>query len=422
MTSKYKIAYVSRVIYPSSRAHALQTIQMAAAFANRTGDAHLFVRDIAASKEYIRQHYDINGSPLQIWSLHANRLPMRLRGVYGLPSIFNSAIATILGLKRTWRLASVRRKVLFNRGIGDFTYWGLMRPHLLGFRKWIFVYEAHDVAGLRPEAALEENPFDLQDGSEGRRRQRQFRAMKNYDLILCVTQVLSDDLKRWSSGRLQPHVVRHASALPRLPRSPELRPFGDRVLLGYIGTIDTYRGIDKLLMAMRFLPENYVLRLVGRVPDRSNNGQDPEWLRDLLHDPDISSKVELFPCVPVHNVVEEIDRCDILLQPASSHILTLRYASPLKSFDYMVRGKPIVAADVPCHRELFQDGVNALLYRYDDVEHIAASIKSMIEQPQRAESIARRAWEQSAEYTYDARARRILDLVDEVWKQRKGAR
>ena len=43
---KYKIAYISRVIYPSPAAHALQTIQMASAFARQTGDADLFVRGL----------------------------------------------------------------------------------------------------------------------------------------------------------------------------------------------------------------------------------------------------------------------------------------------------------------------------------------------------------------------------------------
>lgn len=414
MTTGYKIAYISRVIYPSPTAHALQTIQMAAAFARQTGDAHLFVRGLLASKEQIRQQYAIGEAPLRVWSLHANRLSSRLRSRYSHANIYNSTIAAILGLYPVWRRSSGRRKTLFVRGLGDFTYWGLAKPYLWWLRDWVFVYEAHDVAGLDPQTALEENPFELQDGSEGRRRQKQLRAMRNYDLVLTVTQTLADDLSGWSNGTLQPRVVRHASALPRLPQPPALRPFGDRVVLGYMGTVDTYRGVDKLLMAMRLLPPNYILRLVGRVPGRSDSGQGPKWLDDLLGDPDIRAKVELTPWVPMDKVTEEIDHCDIVLQPASSHILTLRYASPIKSFDYMVRGKPIVAADVPCHRELLQDGVNARLYQYNDVEHLAACIRSLAEQPRQAEAIARAAWEQAASYSYDVRAQRILELVDEV--------
>ena len=419
MTTRPRIAYISRVVYPNPRAHALQTIQMAAAFARQTCDTHLFVRSLTASRDQIRQHYAIAEAPLRIWSLHVESLPPRLRRRY--MHHYNSAIAATLALRPAW-WRSRRQNVLFVRSPREFLYWGLARPYLWWLKDWLFVYEAHGVAGLDPEASLEENPFDLRRGPEGQLRQRQLRAMHNFDLLLTITQALADDLSRWSNGLLQPRVVRLTSALPRLPQPPVLRPFGDRVVLGYVGTIDTYRGVDRLLAAMRLLPENYVLRLVGRVPGRSDSGQGPEWLDDLLRDPHIGSKVDLHPLVPVDQVTEEIDNCDIVLQSASSDILTQRYASPIKSFDYMVRGKPIIAADVPCHRELLQDGVNARLYRYDDVEHLAACVKSLVEQPRQAEALARAAWEQSADYSYDARAQRILELVDEVWEERRCSR
>jgi hypothetical protein len=47
MHNVYKIAYISRVIYPKSRASVLQIIKLAAAFADQIGVAHLFVRDLS---------------------------------------------------------------------------------------------------------------------------------------------------------------------------------------------------------------------------------------------------------------------------------------------------------------------------------------------------------------------------------------
>ena len=414
-----KVAYISRVIYPSPTAHALQTIQMAAAFARQTGDAHLFVHDLADSEERIREQYAIGGSPLRIWSLHASRLPSPLRRRYGYVYSHNSAIAAILGLHPAWWRASGRRKMLFVRTSQEFLYWGLTRPYLRWLRDWVFVYEAHDVASLDPEASRENDPFDLQAGPEAQLRQKQLQAIHNFDLLLTVTQTLADDLTRWTNGTLRPDVVRHASALPRLPRPPELHSFGGRVVLGYVGTIDQERGVDSLVAAMRYLSERFVLRLVGRISGQGPSGQRPAWLDELLRNPAIRSKVELIPPVPVCQVAEEIDRCDILLLPASDDIISLRYRAPLKVFDYMVRGKPIVAADVPCHRELLQDGVNARLYRYNDVEHLAACIKSLAEQPRQAEALARAAWEQAADYGYDARAQSILELIDEFWRKRR---
>jgi glycosyltransferase involved in cell wall biosynthesis len=107
-----------------------------------------------------------------------------------------------------------------------------------------------------------------------------------------------------------------------------------------------------------------------------------------------------------------------MLLPAGLSRHRSHYVAPLKLFDYMARGKPIVAADVPAHLELLHDGVNARLYRPDDPEHLAACIMAVVNQPEQADAIAQTAWEQSARYTYDARARRILELLDEVETQR----
>jgi len=418
MNLSHTIAYISRIVYPKNAAHAMQAIQMAAAFARVAGDAHMFVRDLVKPLDEIRRQYALGESPLHLWSLHNRRLPGSVQGYYGHAAVFNSLVAGILAFHPVWRKTNDRRRVIFNRMRQETLYWGGMRPYLPWMRDWILVHEAHDVAGLDPQASLEENPFRLKTNSEGRNRQRLFKALLNYDLLLCVSQALADDLRLWSNGNLQPRVVRHASSLPRLSHPPVLKPMGNRIELGYMGTVDTYRGVDKLILAMRYLPPNYHLRIVGRVAGRSEDGRDSVWLTELLNDPQIHSKVELIPPVPVQQVAEEIDRCDILIQPASNHILTLRYASPLKSFDYMVRGKPIIATDVACHRELLQDEVNSCLYRLDDVHHLADRIQFLANQPRLMETIACKAWEQSADYTYDARARRILELVDEVWERR----
>lgn len=417
MIASRKVVCVSRMTYPKPVAHALHTMNVAAAFASQTGDAHLVVRGLAASKEQVLRHYGVDRAALRIWSLHADCLPARIRGYYQHAYVFNSSSAGLLGLHPAFRQGRGCRKILFVNTARECQYWGRMRPYLWWLKDWVFVYEAHDIAGLDLGPESETNSSAKQTGSPGQQLGQRLQALYGFDLVLCVTQALADDMGTWSRNRLKPHVVRNGSSLPRLDSPPEVNPFGERIELGYVGTIDQYRGVDTLLMAMRLLPESYHLRLVGRVAGCAENGQYPDWLAGLMNDPVIQQKAELVPPVPIEQVAGEIDRCDILLQPASSHIYTLRYAAPLKSFDYMIRGKPIVAADVPCHRELFQEGVNARLYRHNDAEHLASTIESLAAQPQHAQGMARKAWEQSAEYPYEARARRILELVDEIWER-----
>ena len=115
--------------------------------------------------------------------------------------------------------------------------------------------------------------------------------------------------------------------------------------------------------------------------------------------------------VPIQDVAKEIDCCDIVIQPASNDIIDSRYASPLKSYDYMVRGKPILVADVSCHHELFEDCKNGIFYRVNSPRHLADCIINMVNNPDMAEKIARSGWEQSYEYAYSQRAEVILSLL-----------
>jgi len=48
---------------------------------------------------------------------------------------------------------------------------------------------------------------------------------------------------------------------------------------------------------------------------------------------------------------------DVALQPA-----VVEYASPLKLFEYLAVGLPVLAPDTPNIREVLEDGVNAVLF------------------------------------------------------------
>lgn len=405
---KHSIAYVSRHIYPDPTAAALQTIQMAAGFANQGMRTCLFVRDLDRPEDQIRKHYGVGNSPLRIWSLNMKRWPKFLyKNAKARFLINNSTVALLLGLHPSWRLASQQRKVVFVRSRLELLYWGLLKPYLWWLRDWVFIYEAHDLV------------LDI-TGDNEKRRVRTRNALANFDLVICVTRALAEDISVLTEGTAKPVVLSNATGTPRLPYPPKrrLKREPDGIVLGYVGTVDRKRGVDQMIAALRFLPDWVSMRVVGRIK-ANGEATNPPWLSELLDDPAIAKKIEFYPPVPYAEVAALIDDCDIALQPAGLNVQTSRHAAPLKLFDYMARGKPIVAARVPSHMELLQDRMNARLYESDDPEDLAECIMSLVEQPRQAEAIARKAWENSAAHTYDVRATRILELVEEVWKRRQ---
>ncbi|MCX6026213.1 MAG: glycosyltransferase, partial [Chloroflexi bacterium] len=102
---------------------------------------------------------------------------------------------------------------------------------------------------------------------------------------------------------------------------------------------------------------------------------------------------------------------DVLVMPYTSQTPTVRYMSPLKMFEYMAAGRPIVATDFPVVREVLRDGETAVLVEPDSAQALREGILELLRDTTRSKSLALRCLEQVREYSWARRARRILSAV-----------
>ncbi len=63
------------------------------------------------------------------------------------------------------------------------------------------------------------------------------------------------------------------------------------------------------------------------------------------------------------------------------------WMSPLKIFEYMAAGRPIVASDLPVLREILEDGRNALLVSPGDVDAWCIALNKLRNHPDIAQSM-----------------------------------
>ena len=102
---------------------------------------------------------------------------------------------------------------------------------------------------------------------------------------------------------------------------------------------------------------------------------------------------------------------DVLVLPNSAKPkISSHYTSPLKLFQYMASGVPIIASDLPSIREILTDDT-AFWFPPDDERALARQIEYVLSHPDEARSKAARAREEVKKYTWDARASAILEYI-----------
>ncbi len=102
---------------------------------------------------------------------------------------------------------------------------------------------------------------------------------------------------------------------------------------------------------------------------------------------------------------------DILVLPnTAKEEVSKTYTSPMKLFEYMASGRPIVASDIPSIREILNNR-NALFVQPDNPEDFALKIKQLLENKDFANKISIQALRDVRAYTWESRAKLILDFI-----------
>jgi glycosyltransferase involved in cell wall biosynthesis len=215
-------------------------------------------------------------------------------------------------------------------------------------------------------------------------------------------------VREWRFAGTAPTI--HRDRVDLLRRSMAV-PSGVPVVV-YSGTFAPYQGLPDLVAAiplvLRDVPE-VVFVLVGA------EGLDGARLTRLSDDLVRQGRVRVVARQPRERVPDYLAMADVLVS-------TRTYGGnlPLKIFDYLAAGKPIVATDVAAHRTVL-DGTRAELVQ-PDAASLAAAIVGLIRDPGRAAGLAERARAYNASHLGQmAFVRSVGELYEEVGAQVRAA-
>jgi glycosyltransferase involved in cell wall biosynthesis len=241
-------------------------------------------------------------------------------------------------------------------------------------------------------------------------RKHFLRSLRSADGIVVISEGLKKDLAELGVSQDTMIVAPDGVDLERFEGIaddpiPELR--AGTVAVGYTGQLLEWKGVHTLARASRELPPNVRVYFLG--------GWDwqIEDFRRFCQEESLA-RVDVLGMVPPSTVPAWLRRFDVLVLPNSAgETISARHTSPLKLFEYMAAGRPVVASDLPSLREVLRDGENAVLVAPDDPHALAVGIRRVIEDERLAARVSAQASEDVKGYTWTSRAERLLRFFEE---------
>lgn len=199
----------------------------------------------------------------------------------------------------------------------------------------------------------------------------------------------------------------------RLSVSEARRKLGlpeDKKIVSHVGNFYQGRGIDLLIRAAKELDDIMFLIVGGEEEDiaRYKKISEQQGVDNFVFQ----------GFVPPSLVSLYLFAADVLVMPYTSTMTSKAgrveadFASPLKLFEYIAAGRPIVATRIPACTGVLEDGRNSLLVEPDNVESLAEGIRKVLGDEDFSKSISENAANDARRYTWAERVRGILDGIE----------
>lgn len=177
--------------------------------------------------------------------------------------------------------------------------------------------------------------------------------------------------------------------------------------VGYIGSMKSGKGMELIVKILPLCPD-ILFHIIG-----GNDEEIAYWAAQCIG----YKNIHFYGFIPHSETVSYGIAMDILIQPCQKSIITLtdiaQWTSPLKLFEYMSYGKPIICSDLPVLREVMTHGYNGIMCDPDDAVQWRDSIYLLLNEKNMACRLAENAKKTFLQnYTWKIRGKNVLRGMD----------
>ena len=180
-----------------------------------------------------------------------------------------------------------------------------------------------------------------------------------------------------------------------------------KINIGYFGSLYKSRGLDLITKLASIDPKNeyYVYGNIKQVK--------------LSISKKTKKNLHINDYVPYKKIPKILLNMDLLLMPYTSSITVAgdvgnisKYTSPLKLFDYLSVGRPIVCSNYDVLKEIVKENQNVIFIKnYKNAFEWKKEITKLVNKPNKMKIISKNNYKLSKKYSHSSRALKILDIL-----------
>lgn len=299
-------------------------------------------------------------------------------------------------------VAFTLRRILRNLGfrLNNLLVW-IYHPYLLAYiglvNERLLVYDCYDAYSESPRMSLFGRRVDIE--------QREVQILKRADIVLTV----SEKLKR-SKSKINPNCF-------LLPNAVEADHFGlaakeetkiekdiadiSRPIIGFLGNIDCKRIDFDLINHLADTMPQYSFVFIGDIID-DRAYKNSESIRVARR----KNNVHFLGCRDYSVLPYYLKAYDVCIIPFLNNVFN-KNCSPLKLYEYLATGKPIVSTNIPAVRSF-----NGLVHIARDKEEFGRYVKSALGERNKGLSYQRQVAAQ--ENSWEKRVEKILEIIEAI--------
>ena len=287
---------------------------------------------------------------------------------------------------------------IYTEDLGVIYFWSFL-PKFLRPKAKVF-YEPHTIFHLTSEKIT---------------KQQEQKALKIPIGFLPISKGVQKDLKDiFAIQTPKTRIAREAVAIqPFAQISPEKgyleslypKTSGKKIII-YLGSFLSWKGTDDLIKAAQFIKNSDVhFLLVG------GNEENKSAKQKLINELGLTEKVTLGGYVSQDDVIKILKSSDIGVIPNNKTIIGSQHTSPMKIFEYLAVGLPIISSDFPAMREVLKEGENALFFESENVDELAEKIDSLSQDEALLAFMRKNNIKEGQKYSWENRAKIICDFI-----------